>query len=611
MKHKKTKSYSRKAIIINLALFTLLLMGVGYSLLSTDLNLFGSVQLKKYDHTLYGVFEKEKSKSSLVQEYTGSHQDSFTQTGNQKIYYWYAGSDSDVNILSNKDNVIFGGFCWKMIRTTDTGGVKLLYNGVPSDGKCNTTGAATQIGMSPFNSNSNSPAYAGYMYNTIYSYQMRKVLRETMLYQEPSALTTYWYSDSVTWGSPVANKYNLDNPYQVSGADEYSNLVGTYTFLNTSQSYTGLSVNYIVAVNNGRLYYFRLENEAGSMHTLDYYNHSYTYGDSYTDNGDGTYTINNPITIHISDWYTSFNDVGKNKYVCKNANNNTCSDLWYTTSSSALALSYISVNSAYKYANSFTYNQNTGAYELDTDSVSFVNYISSTDQDSLNTHHYTCWNESGECTTLSYIFLIGTDNTIYYINLTNGRSIEDALNEMLYNDDVNQIDSTIKIYIDDWYQSNMIQYTSYLEDTVFCNDRSQSNYSTNGWNPDGGSIKTRINFKGYDQNSLKCSNEVDQFSLFNNKAKLDYPVGLASRAEMNLSSYNYKSIIMSGNSYWLGSPLSYENFTNVYSVLADGGYAGSNVAVSFGVRPVVSLKPGTQYASGDGSKNNPYIVETN
>ena len=35
------------------------------------------------------------------------------------------------NIKNN--NVLFAGFCWKMVRTTSTGGVKLIYNGVPKD----------------------------------------------------------------------------------------------------------------------------------------------------------------------------------------------------------------------------------------------------------------------------------------------------------------------------------------------------------------------------------------------------------------------------------------------------------------------------------------------
>ncbi len=58
---------------------------------------------------------------------------------------------------------------------------------------------------------------------------------------------------------------------------------------------------------------------------------------------------------------------------------------------------------------------------------------------------------------------------------------------MLYKDDVNTNNSTIKSAIDNWYSNNMTQYTNYLEDTVWCNDRSMDNKESNGWNPAGGS----------------------------------------------------------------------------------------------------------------------------
>ena len=66
----------------------------------------------------------------------------------------------------DNNNVKFGGFCWKIVRTTSTGGVKLIYNGEPdTDGNCtNTTGKSTQIGTSKFNQYYSSPADVGYMY---------------------------------------------------------------------------------------------------------------------------------------------------------------------------------------------------------------------------------------------------------------------------------------------------------------------------------------------------------------------------------------------------------------------------------------------------------------
>ena len=81
--------------------------------------------------------------------------------GNVPVYY-YRGDADKVN-----NNIIFNNMCWKIIRTTETGGIKLIYNGTPIDGKCETqTGTSTQIGTSAFNSKSYDNAYVGYMYGT-------------------------------------------------------------------------------------------------------------------------------------------------------------------------------------------------------------------------------------------------------------------------------------------------------------------------------------------------------------------------------------------------------------------------------------------------------------
>lgn len=40
----------------------------------------------------------------------------------------------------NNNNLKFAGFCWKIVRTTSTGGIKIIYSGLPSEeGYCNNT----------------------------------------------------------------------------------------------------------------------------------------------------------------------------------------------------------------------------------------------------------------------------------------------------------------------------------------------------------------------------------------------------------------------------------------------------------------------------------------
>ena len=646
--------------------------------------------------TLYKVLQNEAATGTYAKEYTGNHQDSMDASkSTQKIYYYYGSNATKGTAILDKNNVLFAGQCWQMIRTTDTGGVKMIYNGEAVDNQClstrgthvgyasrtsqnlasnywygtdytydstaktfkvsgtteqttwnattgpglvgkytckltsedgscstlylvesyyNTTSAYviplnsnsnySQFGTLQFNASYNSPSYVGYMYNTVYPYNSKTMTSSETMLSSSSLATTYWYAHDAVWGNPTASRYNLDSPYQVSATTDYPNLVGEYTFRNATQTYTNTSVYYIAAVNNTTMYYIQLQNSTN--HNLADYNYTYTYGDSYTDNGDGTYTIDSPTTVNRSDWYTSYSNVGANKYVCKNAVNDTCSELWYTISTSSTSMTYIKVANNYKYAKGFTWDGSK--YVLDNDaSTSFWNINDSTNKTSINNAHYTCWNETGECTTISYIYYI-SGTTPYYINITNGKSVEDTINEMLHDNGVNQVNSTMKSGVDAWYKHYLLEdYDDYIEDTIFCNDRSIR--ALNGWNPDGGSTTAYLQFKEYNVTSdLSCTNTTDQFSISNNNAKLTYKVGLMSSPEMNI--LNNSNARKTGQYYWLASP---------YYFYSDGAYGrivGSNGNMSYysvyyasGVRPAVSLTPGIEYSDGDGSMANPYKVE--
>ena len=647
--------------------------------------------------TLYKVLQNEAATGTYAKEYTGNHQDSMDASkSTQKIYYYYGSNATNGTAILDKNNVLFAGQCWQMIRTTDTGGVKMIYNGEAVDNQClstrgthvgyasrtsqnlasnywygtdytydstaktfkvsgtteqttwnattgpglvgkytckltsedgscstlylvesyyNTTSAYviplnsnsnySQFGTLQFNASYNSPSYVGYMYNTVYPYNSKTMTSSETMLSSSSLATTYWYAHDAVWGNPTASRYNLDSPYQVSATTDYPNLVGEYTFRNATQTYTNTSVYYIAAVNNTTMYYIQLQNSTN--HNLADYNYTYTYGDSYTDNGDGTYTIDSPTTVNRSDWYTSYSNVGANKYVCKNAVNDTCSELWYTISTSSTSMTYIKVANNYKYAKGFTWDGSK--YVLDNDaSTSFWNINDSTNKTSINNAHYTCWNETGECTTISYIYYI-SGTTPYYINITNGKSVEDTINEMLHDNGVNQVNSTMKSGVDAWYKHYLLEdYDDYIEDTIFCNDRSIR--ALNGWNPDGGSTTEYLQFKEYNVTSdLSCTNTTDQFSISNNNAKLTYKVGLMSSPEMNI--LNNSNARETGQYYWLASPGCFNNDVAFGRFVgAIGDMSSSNYVINtVGVRPAVSLTPGIEYSDGDGSMANPYKVE--
>ena len=109
--------------------------------------------------------------------------------GNVPVYYFRG----DANKVNN--NIIFNNMCWKIIRTTETGGIKIIYNGVPENGTCNNTGTSTQIGTSAFNENENDNAYVGYMYGTTAS----STYQATHANTNESTIKKYidnWYSQN-------------------------------------------------------------------------------------------------------------------------------------------------------------------------------------------------------------------------------------------------------------------------------------------------------------------------------------------------------------------------------------------------------------------------------
>ncbi len=78
---------------------------------------------------VYYPNEEKEDYSVKINNGKGVYMISSTAKDLYPIYY-YRGEVDD-------NNVIFGGYCWKMVRTTDTGGVKIIYNGEPNeDGTC-------------------------------------------------------------------------------------------------------------------------------------------------------------------------------------------------------------------------------------------------------------------------------------------------------------------------------------------------------------------------------------------------------------------------------------------------------------------------------------------
>ncbi len=130
------------------------------------------------------------------------------------------------------NNVKFAGLCWKIVRTTETGGVKLIYNGSPdTNGYCtNTTGTTTQIGTSTFNDNKTSSEYVSYMINNATNSVMKVAIDS-------------WYRANMTSYTKKLEDTVWCNDRSVAKTEENNSDFGAYNRVHTTKVPSLVCVN--------------------------------------------------------------------------------------------------------------------------------------------------------------------------------------------------------------------------------------------------------------------------------------------------------------------------------------------------------------------------------
>ena len=512
----------------------------------------------KEDTSLYGTIKKRaKTDTTYLALYTGEGADTYA-----KPVYYYKG-----NVQNN--NVLFGGFCWKIVRTTETGGVKIVYNGVQKD----------KVQISPLEQSS----YVNINNDTTYPYTFDSTSKTWVSTNKTDSKT-----GTITFTVETAGDYYLS--YSVSSEANYdkAKFYKNETVIGDSNGYSG-TVSGTIALTG--------------LTTSDVIKVEYTKDSS---GASGSDTVTFSIGKAVGDPVKSCNNTGTDSQIGTSAFNNDYNSPAYVgymhNTVYPVTQKSMSTQSNIVFGNSFTYAN--GTYTLkDTKTVATW----SSGYNTINNNHYTCMTTGTTCTSIYYVYYTST-STAYYITLTNGKSVNDALFEMLYANDLNKNDSTIKNYIDKWYIDNLKAYENKLEDTVFCNDRRILNL--NGWEPNGGDTTNFLYFKNYDTSnkSLVCANETDRFSMSNPKAKLSYPIGLLSMPELSLAGYGGSHYFNNGQDVWLVSPVNFDYFNAYVWVAFSGGLTSYKLYNSRGVRPSVSLKPNTYFSSGDGSFTNPFVI---
>ena len=531
-------------------------------------------------------FSKTSEQDGLNGEGTkGVYMFSSTQNDSNPVLY-YRGAVED-------NNVLFANQCWKAVRTTETGGVKLIYNGQPSN-------VYTQV---PIDEES---------YNI-----------------DTTNTDSRWTFDSTdnTWNIEINDNSQPAIEFTVPAGDNYSLVMtgtsgsscgGTYTFYKNGPS--------VKSYGNG----------GGAAMNLSYYFGTLTTTDVIKMNYTGSSSSGCSITFKLQ-------MVGRGDLLTSSGCNNKATDTYISADVGGTSQNMFAFNSS---SNSPTYNGymygEIYAYSI-SNWTSDARFGSSFTWDGTNytlvddslttpnaTHHYSCnvTTENGTCTDLRYVYYVSA-NAKYYVTLTGGDGIEEALAKM----QINTYDSNAKNIIDTWYFNNMTGYTNKLEDTVWCNDRSIGR--ANGWSATGAwgtsdykqysllyGAKERSNGASdtsmvKNQPSLACTNKNDRFTVNNGNGNgaLDYPVALLTEDEMVLAGGKYESTNIScylyneSTNYWSMSPDYFRGSYAYNSFVYNDGIGARNVSETGGLRPSISIKPGQLITKGTGTVTDPFVIE--
>ncbi len=218
----------------------------------------------------------------------------------------------------------------------------------------------------------------------------------------------------------------------------------------------------------------------------------------------------------------------------------------------------------------------------------------------------TCHN-NGEVTTDS----IAVANTVYNSSYNKSEYVGWKYTEGLQrpNSATEGTDATIKIALENWYNSNIRNNTTYsgkVADGKYCNDRNVQSGSTWTSVPSGS-----FNYVGYNRintgaPTLSCA-ALDTYTLKVGLITADEVMYAGGKFANNTSYYLYN-----GHDYWTMSPHFMDvgtsgSYACMFYVYSNGYLYSWGVNGEFGIRPVINLNANINL-SGNGTINDPYEV---
>ena len=167
------------------------------------------------------------------------------------------------------------------------------------------------------------------------------------------------------------------------------------------------------------------------------------------------------------------------------------------------------------------------------------------------------------------------------------------------------VENGIKRTVDTWYDNNIKVYENYITDTEFCEQYKVSWNNATRFTAGNETVVVKENYTP----NFKCSTDK------NGKGILTSKVGLLTYDEaVHAGNYYGKSsasyITNSNYTYWLMSPAGADsNFANARCVSTGGDIGDIYVISDIVVSPVISLKAGI-LATGSGTSDDPYLIQT-
>ena len=432
---------------------------------------------------------------------------------------------------------------------------------------------------------------------------------------------TYYTNNKPDWvyTSSTINRISNISSKTDSATGTVTTTLTEYGYSITPRSYDTSTVGmYADNDDNGKTYYYR-----GSV-ASNYVKFGGYYWRVIRVNGDGTVRMiydgtkphaNGESTpdrrIGVSNFTDYWNDNTYAGYMYANPNN-----FVETDSGSATYGHYYNVSNTSKYyfGTSYTLDKNRRQYKVSGDLVQ-----GTIAPDKVG--YYTCFStdKDASCQEIFYTTKYNSPTNMEVKGLGYGTTSKEQAQS-------NDVNSTVKTYLDNWYKNNLDSYTDKLSsNAIFCNNRTVSNKISGTYTNEGYGIHPTIyGYEKYENYAsqgklgpnLSCPlNDSFNVEGTNGNEKLTYPVGLITADEAMMAggingSANTLYYLYAGIAYWTMTPSHLDNwFTiRIIEVTGNGRIDRDGSSTSRDVRPVINLDPDKITFTGNGTMQDPYVI---